>query len=122
MASNLISKIGSYFLVKDPRAVPNKQFTSVVIKKCDGSDSVCFSDARIKFETGWSVFLSLFWYKSISKMLVDKIVNAVKSTEDDLYEILVNFLQKGTLMYLFVAQAFITGIFFIVSQRSSRCP
>ena len=26
-------------------------------------------------------------------MLVDKIVNAVKSTEDDLYEILYNFLQ-----------------------------
>jgi hypothetical protein len=37
-------------------------------------------------------------------MLVDKIVKAVKSTEDDLYEILVNFLQKGTLMYLFVAR------------------
>ena len=83
MPSNLHVKIGSYFLVKKPKAVPNKHFTTVVMKKCDGSDSVCFSDARIKFETGWSVYLSVFWHKSIFKMLVDKIVNAVKSTEDD---------------------------------------
>ena len=92
IVSNLHVKIGSYFLVKKPKAVPSKHFTNVVMKKCDGSDYVCFSDARIKFETGWSVYLSVFWHKSIFKMLVDKIVNAVKSSKDDWYEILYNFL------------------------------
>ena len=99
IASNLIDipwlKIGRHFNVHDSKAVHNKLFTNVMIKKCDGSESVWFSDARIKFETGWSVFLSLFWHESLFNLL-DKIVNEVKSTEDDLYEILTNFIQKGT--------------------------
>ncbi|XP_063425952.1 uncharacterized protein LOC134709737 [Mytilus trossulus] len=94
MACSLsLHEVALQFLLKTDDSVPSRRFSNVNIKECNAKENSSFSDAFVKFDSGFCVPLFLFWQESICKLMERKILEKAKTKNDSRFENLINFLE-----------------------------
>lgn len=90
-----LHEVALQFLLKTDDSVPSRRFSNVNIKECNAKGKSNFSDAFVKFDSGFCVPLFLFWQDSICKLMERKILKTGKTKDDSLFEDLIGFLEDG---------------------------
>ncbi|XP_076097198.1 uncharacterized protein LOC143067653 [Mytilus galloprovincialis] len=88
-----LHEVALQFLLKTDESVPSRKFSNVNIKECNAKGKSSFSDAFVKFDSGFCVPLFLFWQESIYKLMESKILKKEKTKDDSLIEDLISFLE-----------------------------
>ncbi|XP_052104892.1 uncharacterized protein LOC127737967 [Mytilus californianus] len=88
-----LHEVALQFLLKTDDSVPSRRFSNVTIKECNAKGKSRFSNAYVKYDSGFGVPLFLFWQDSICKLMERKIIKDENIRDDKIFEDLINFLE-----------------------------